>query len=86
MPNVNKNTVVLIPVLNEESSIVETIRSIRRYLPLAELVVIDNGSTDETCRRAEGEKVTLLREPQKGKGYAIRKGFSQYDGWRSNTY
>lgn len=76
MPNANKNTVVLIPVLNEESSIVETIRSIRRYLPSAELVVIDNGSTDETCRRAESERVTLLREPQKGKGYAIRKGFS----------
>jgi glycosyltransferase involved in cell wall biosynthesis len=76
MLNVKGKTVVLIPVLNEESSIVETIRSIRRYVPLAELVVIDNGSTDETCIRAESEKVTLLREPQKGKGFAIRKGFS----------
>ena len=56
MANVNENTIVLIPVLNEESSIVETIRSIRKYIPLAKLIVIDNGSTDETCRRAEGER------------------------------
>ena len=76
MLNVKGKTVVLIPVLNEESSIAETIRSIRRYVPLAELVVIDNGSTDETCNRAESERVTLLREPQRGKGFAIRKGFS----------
>ena len=70
------NILVLIPVLNEESSIVQTVRSVRKYLPSAEVMVIDNGSTDKTCAYAESEGVVLLREPQKGKGFALRRGFS----------
>lgn len=76
MTNYGSNTTVIIPVLNEASSIVKTIRSIREVLPNAKVLVIDNGSTDETCRLAISENVVLLHEPQKGKGFAVRKGFA----------
>jgi glycosyltransferase involved in cell wall biosynthesis len=70
------NTTVIIPVLNEASSIAKTIQSIREVVPTANIVVIDNGSTDETCRLALAENVVLLHEPQKGKGFAVRRGFA----------
>ncbi len=70
------NITVIIPVLNEASSIVKTIRSIRDVLPNAKVIVIDNGSTDETGRLALAENVVLLHEPQKGKGFAVRRGFA----------
>jgi glycosyltransferase involved in cell wall biosynthesis len=70
-------TCVLIPVLNEANSIVATVRSIRKFIPLAHLIVIDNGSSDGTRELASAENVVVLREPQKGKGFAIRKGFAQ---------
>jgi glycosyltransferase involved in cell wall biosynthesis len=71
-----ERTVVLIPVLNEENSIVHTIRSIRKYIPKTRIIVIDNGSTDNTCNIASTENVMILHEPQQGKGFAVRKGFS----------
>jgi glycosyltransferase involved in cell wall biosynthesis len=70
------NTAVLIPVLDEESSIVKTVQSIREFIPNAKIIVIDNGSTDKTCELARSENVLLLHEPQKGKGMALRKGFT----------
>jgi glycosyltransferase involved in cell wall biosynthesis len=71
-----ERTVVLIPVLNEENSIVQTIRSIRHFIPDTRIIVIDNGSTDKTCKNASTEKVMIVHEPQQGKGFAVRKGFS----------
>lgn len=72
-----EQTCVLIPVLNEANSIARTIHSIREFIPMAHVIVIDNGSTDGTCELALSEGAVVLREPQKGKGFAIRKGFAQ---------
>jgi len=69
------NCVVIIPVLNEASSIVKTIQSVKKSLPNAVVVVVDNGSTDNTCHLASSQNVEILHEPQKGKGFAVRKGF-----------
>ena len=70
------NTSVIIPVLNEASSIVKTIRNIREVIPESLIIVIDNGSTDNTGELARSENVLVLNEPQKGKGFAVRKGFT----------
>ena len=67
---------VLLPALNEEPSILSTITKIRNVVPGSEIVVIDNGSTDKTVEIATTAGVTVVREPQKGKGFAIRRGFS----------
>ena len=76
MTGFGSNTTVIIPVLNEASSIVKTIRNIREVIPSALIIVIDNGSTDNTSELACSENVVLLNEPQKGKGFAVRKGFA----------
>ena len=76
MTSYGSSTTVIIPVLNEASSIIQTIRSIRDVLPMATIMVVDNGSTDLTIELAHSEGVVVLHEPQKGKGFAVRKGFA----------
>lgn len=71
---------VLIPCYNEEGGIHDVIKS----FPLKkiheqgyglEIIVIDNGSTDNTAKIAKSLGATVLREPKKGKGHAMRRGF-----------
>ena len=69
------DVMVLIPTLNEAKSISKTIETIVASLPGSRLIVVDNGSTDETVSIANKMGVKVLHEPQKGKGFAIRRGF-----------
>jgi len=71
-----RNLWVILPTLNEEQSVLPTIRKILTVAPWANIVVVDNGSSDQTVEVALSAGVILLREPQKGKGYAIRKGLT----------
>ena len=67
---------VIIPCLNEAHGIKATISEVQKVLPLAEIVVIDNGSTDRTVEIAKNSGASILKEPSPGKGYAVRRGFS----------
>lgn len=67
--------VTLIPCLNEASSIQKTISDVKKAVPDSSIIVIDNGSTDGTASLAKSAGATVLFEPQKGKGFAIRRGF-----------
>lgn len=61
MPN---KTLALIPVYNEASSIGGVIDGARPYLSI---LVVDDGSTDETAGRAEEHNITVLRQqPNQG--------------------
>lgn len=71
----NHKVAVLIPCLNEEASILKTILEVRGVLPKSLIMVIDNGSTDSTAELAVKAGAKVLFEPQKGKGFAVRKGF-----------
>lgn len=64
---------VLIPAFNESKSIINVIRDIPKHL-VAEIIVIDNGSTDNTGILAEAAGAIVLKEPRKGYGYACLKG------------
>ena len=66
---------VLIPCLNEERTIGTVIADFHRELPDAAIWVVDNGSTDDTVSIATGAGARVLREPRKGKGFAIRAAF-----------
>lgn len=75
-----KKIVILIPCLNEEKGISLVLKSVphkklKKLGYLAEVVVIDNGSTDKTVEVAKKHKAKVLTEKKKGKGYALRKGF-----------
>jgi len=64
MNNANNSLTVLIPAYNEAASIVDTIRSIQNQtLVPAEIVVIDDFSTDETGDLARSCGVTVIRPP-----------------------
>ena len=64
--------VVLLPALNEEQTIGNTIRDIRKFLPDDDILVIDNASTDKTTVIANKMGATVLTSPKRGKGRAIR--------------
>jgi glycosyltransferase involved in cell wall biosynthesis len=63
---------VIIPAFNEEKSIGLVLSDLPREVD--EIVVIDNGSTDETAAEAEKGEATVLYEPRKGYGFACLTG------------
>jgi glycosyltransferase involved in cell wall biosynthesis len=63
----------LIPGYQEGPRIAAVVEGARRHLPV---VVVDDGSTDDTADQAEAAGATVLRQrPNAGKGAAIRIGF-----------
>jgi cellulose synthase/poly-beta-1,6-N-acetylglucosamine synthase-like glycosyltransferase len=55
---------VIVPAYNEAASIVDTVRSIQaQTLPVTEIIVIDDFSTDNTGELARSCGVTVLRPP-----------------------
>lgn len=56
------NILVIIPAYNEEASIGSVIREVREHAPEADILVINDGSTDrtESCAREAGAKVLTL--------------------------
>jgi glycosyltransferase involved in cell wall biosynthesis len=63
----------LIPGYNEAERIRAVIDASKPQLPV---VVVDDGSTDETASLAEAAGATVLRQvPNQGKGAALKRGF-----------
>ena len=69
------NIAVIIPALNEEDSLPLVIRDLPRDL-IQEIIVVDNGSTDQTPNLARGLGCRVIDEPQRGYGQACLKGMS----------
>jgi glycosyltransferase involved in cell wall biosynthesis len=67
--------VVVIPAHDEAPRIARVVTEALRHLPV---VVVDDGSTDDTAARAEAAGATVIRQtPNQGKGAALRTAF----GW-----
>jgi glycosyltransferase involved in cell wall biosynthesis len=67
---------VVIPAFNEENSIRNVIQDIRVHIPSASILVVDDGSKDNTVKVAEATKVKVLSLPfNVGVGGALRVGF-----------
>ena len=64
---------VIIPAFNEENGIGEVIREIPEEL-VAEIIVVNNASTDNTETIASAAGATVLREPVPGYGRACLTG------------
>jgi dolichyl-phosphate beta-glucosyltransferase len=83
---------VVVPVLNEQAIIDEFLERVSRVLqsrtPSWEIIVVDDGSSDETVLHVERwmqrePRIRLLRQPHRGKGTAIRQGMLAASGeWR----
>lgn len=74
---------VIIPVLNEESAIAHVIREIPDNVE--EVIVVNNGSTDNTNSVALEAGATVLDEPQKGYGKACLTGIAYVNHNYPNT-
>ncbi len=66
-------TVVIIPALNEEKPIGKVLAHIPSNTA-AEVVVVDNNSSDATTQVARSFGVTVIHESRKGYGFACLKG------------
>jgi len=65
----------LIPAFNEEKRIADVVRGVREHIP--DIIVVDDGSRDATASHAERSGAVVIRhDANKGKGMALRTGFS----------
>ncbi len=77
---INKlNIAVLLPCLNEEGAIGNTVAAFRKELPEAKIYVYDNNSTDNTINEAKAAGAIVRQELRPGKGEVVRRMFSDID-------
>ncbi len=63
---------VVIPCLDEETTLAKVIADMKAALPGAEITVFDNGSTDRTAEIARASGARVVHSPMRGKGNVIR--------------
>lgn len=68
-------TAVIIPALDEGGNIAHVVKEISQR-GVGWIFVVDNGSTDDTARRASDAGATVISEPRRGYGYACLAGSS----------
>lgn len=67
---------VLIPAYNEANSIAATIQALRSLSCELEIIVVDDGSSDDTAQRAEEAGADIVfRQKNRGKGDALASAF-----------
>ena len=78
---------IIIPVYNEEKTVIQILEKIKNNssnLLKYEVIVIDDGSTDQSGKLLESNKhlfdKLLVNETNKGKGFSIKKGLSNASG------
>ena len=83
---------VIIPAFNEEGSVRKVIKEVKKYLPQADTLVVNDGSTDLTSDKARASKALVMDLPfnlgiggtmQAGYRYAYEKDYDiaiQVDG------
>ncbi len=88
----HKETLIIIPAFNEENSISKVVSSIKELYPDISVVVINDGSNDDTAKLAKQAGAIVLSHPfnmgygvsiQTGYKYAVRNGYRslvQLDG------
>jgi glycosyltransferase involved in cell wall biosynthesis len=68
---------VLIPAFNEGATIAQVVSGVRARMPEANVIVVDDGSTDATFESAKAAGAEVLRHEQnRGKGHAVRTGLA----------
>ena len=72
---------IIIPVLNEENAIAKVINDIPKTahngeITRQEIIVVDNGCTDNTAAIAKRNGARVVTEPRRGYGYACLAGIA----------
>lgn len=70
-----RNLSIVIPAKNEAEAIGDVIERLRKLLPLAQIVIVDDGSMDDTRDKVIARGGEVIRHPySKGNGAAIKAG------------
>ena len=71
----------VIPAFNEESTIIDVIKNVKKVKVINEIIVVDDGSTDNTYKNAKSEGIRVIKHAQnKGKGADIKTGIAHSHG------
>lgn len=70
---------VLIPCYNEEAAIAQVVAGFRGALPMAEVYVYDNNSSDRTIEIAREAGAQVRSERHQGKGHVVRRMFADVE-------
>ena len=66
---------VIIPARNEAASLAELLPALRRIQPQAEIIVVNDGSTDDTMRVCSTPGIEVINHPYSmGNGAAVKSG------------
>ncbi len=66
---------IILPAKNESAALAQLLPELRQYVPGAEIIVVDDGSTDETVDICKSNNVTVISHPYSiGNGAAIKSG------------
>ena len=81
-----KNLTVIVPVYNEEDTVLKIIRKVKAVEIDKEIIIVDDGSTDKTpelLNRVEDDsEIRIITHPNNmGRGAALRTGLSHAKGY-----
>jgi len=72
---------VVIPAFNEAEVIAEVVAALAAAAPWHQIIVVDDGSGDETASRAAAAGATVVRHPyNKGNGASVKSGIRKASG------
>ena len=76
MDSIARSTSVLIPAYNAGASLEELVNRLRRSVGDMQVIIVDDGSIDNTAEIARSVGATVLRHDKNcGKGAALQTGF-----------
>jgi glycosyltransferase involved in cell wall biosynthesis len=78
---ITADTSIVIPAFNEGRSIAPLVTALRAAAPWREILVVDDGSIDDTGAQALAAGARVLRHPyNKGNGAAVKTGIRESNG------
>ena len=78
---VSPRITAIVPAFNEEKNLANILQSLTASLLFEQIIVVDDGSTDQTATVANGFAVKLIRMPSNvGKGLAVDEAVKQAKG------
>jgi len=72
-----RRVVVVVPCHNEAATVGKVVRDFRAALPEAQVLVVDNASTDATAALAREAGARVVAERRPGKGFALLTGLRE---------